>query len=234
MKALIVYAHEEPQSFNAALLKTAVDTLSSSGMSVTVSDLYAMNFDPVGGRHDFTSLKEPGYFKYAAEQTHASTAGTFVPEIAAEQKKLLEADLLIFQFPLWWFGLPAILKGWVDRVFAAGLIYGGGKWYSNGVLRGKRAMVCLTTGGPENIYNARGINGDIDAILFPIQHGMLYFVGFDVLPPMVCWSATRVTPEARATYLAKYQERLLAWRSTPAIPFHPLSDYDQSLQLKRT
>jgi NAD(P)H dehydrogenase (quinone) len=234
MKALIVYAHEEPKSFNAALLKSTVDTLSGMGMTVTVSDLYAMNFDPVGGKRDFTTLHEPDYFKYAVEQTHATTAGTFVPELAAEHKKLLEADLLLFQFPLWWFGLPAILKGWVDRVFAAGLIYGGGKWYSNGIFQGKRAMLCLTTGGPANMYSPRGLSGDIDTILYPIQHGMLYFVGYGVLPPMVCWSAARVSDEKRAEYLAQYQQRLLAWQTTPVIPFHPLSDYDQSMQLKQS
>ena len=234
MKALIVYAHEEPRSFNGALLKTAVDTLSEIGMSVTVSDLYAMGFNPVGGKHDFTTLHEPDYFKYAVEQTHATSAGTFVPELAAEHTKLLEADLLIFQFPLWWFGLPAILKGWVDRVLAAGLIYGAGKWYSNGEFRNRRAMLCLTTGGPENMYTPRGLSGDIDTILYPIQHGMLYFVGYGVLPPMVCWSATRVSPETRAEYLAQYRQRLLQWQTAPIIPFPSLSDYDQSMQLKQS
>lgn len=233
MKALIVHAHEEPQSFNGALRDTAVQTLSQMGMSVQVSDLYAMNFDPVGGKRDFTTLHDPAYFKYGIEQAKATEAGTFVPELVAEQRKLLEAELLIFQFPLWWFGLPAILKGWVDRVFAAGLIYGGGKWYTQGQFRGKRAMLSLTTGGPASIYSPRGLNGNLDDILFPIQHGILYFVGYDVLPPFVAWAPARVSAEVRSQYLEQYRQRLLAWQSTTPIAFPPLSDYDETLQLKQ-
>lgn len=71
--------------------------------------------------------------------------------------KLFWCDALILQFPLWWFGLPAILKGWVDRVFASGRrIYGGGKWYDRGVFAGKRAMCSVTIGGPPPIYSDRG------------------------------------------------------------------------------
>jgi putative NADPH-quinone reductase len=118
-------------------------------------------------------------------------------DLQLEQEKSFRADPQIFQFPLCWFGLPAILKGWLDRVFAAGLTYGGGRWYSNGVFKGKRAMLSLTTGSHPTIYSPRCLNGDIDAILFPIQHGMLYFVGFDVLPPFVAYSVARRTQEQR-------------------------------------
>jgi hypothetical protein len=81
-------------------------------------------------------------------------------------------DLMIWQFPLWWFGVPAILKGWVDRVFAMGRTYGGERFYENGVFKGKRALLSVTTGGPEAVYQKGGWNGDIQAILRPIQRGM--------------------------------------------------------------
>ena len=141
MNVLIVHAHEEPKSFNGAMKDTAVRVLKESGHTVEVSDLYAMKFNPVGGKHDFTTLADPDFFKYGVEQTKATEARTFAPDVVAEQEKLFRADFLIFQFPLWWFGLPAILKGWVDRVFAAGLTYGGGRWYSNGVLQGQAGHV---------------------------------------------------------------------------------------------
>ena len=141
MNVLIVYAHEEPKSFNGAMKDSAVQVLQGLGHSVVVSDLYAMRFNPVGGKQDFTVLADPDFFKYGVEQTKASEAKTFSAEVAAEQDKLFRADFLIFQFPLWWFGLPAILKGWVDRVFAAGLTYGGGRWYSNGVFKGETSDV---------------------------------------------------------------------------------------------
>jgi len=232
MKALIVLAHEEPRSFNGALRDTAVATLRGMGMEVMQSDLYAMNFNPVGGKHDFTRLANPDYFKYGPEQTAATEAKTFKDELKLEQEKLFAADLLIFQFPLWWFGLPAILKGWVDRVFAAGLTYGGSRLYSNGVFRGKRAICCLTTGGPGTMYEPTGLNGDIREILFPIEHGMFNFVGFDVLPAHVCYGVARATPEQRQAYLEGYAEKLRHWQSAPTLPFRPMTDYDTTMRLK--
>ncbi|MBY0402996.1 MAG: NAD(P)H-dependent oxidoreductase, partial [Cyanobacteria bacterium] len=164
MNILIVYAHPEPKSFNGALKDLAVQVFTEQGHYVEVSDLYAQGFNPVGGHHDFTQVDDPEFFKYGMEQTKASELKTFAPDVVTEQEKLLRADVVIFQFPLWWFGLPAILKGWVDRIFAAGLIYGSGKWYSDGVMKGKKAFVSLTTGGGPAIYSPTGLNGDIHSI----------------------------------------------------------------------
>lgn len=211
MKVLIVFAHPEPQSFNAALKDTAVATFNGQGHEVKVSDLYAMGFDPVGNQRDFIDLENPSFFKYQTEQVHAWKNNLFVQEIRAEMDKLEWADLVIFNFPLWWFSLPAILKGWVDRVFAMGFCYGAGKGvYDNGTYRGKKkGMLTLTTGGPEIAYGTSGKNGDINKILYPIQHGMLYFVGMDVLPPFIVWSPARLTDEERKKYLNDYQLHLL-------------------------
>jgi NAD(P)H dehydrogenase (quinone) len=232
MNVLIVYAHEEPKSFNGAMRDTAVRVIQETGHTVEVSDLYAMQFNPVGGKHDFTTLADPDYFKYGVEQTKASDAKTFAADVVAEHEKLFRADFLIFQFPLWWFGLPAILKGWVDRVFAAGLTYGGGRWYSSGVFKGKRAMLSLTTGGGPTIYSPRGLNGELETLLFPIQHGMLYFLGFDVLPPFVAWAVARSTQEQREEYLRGYAERLRNWQTSEFIPFPSLEAYDETFQRK--
>ena len=232
MNVLIVHAHEEPKSFNGALKDTAVRVLEETGHAVIVSDLYAMKFNPVGGKHDFTALTDPAYFKYGVEQARASEANAFAPDVAAEQGKLFRADLLIFQFPLWWFGLPAILKGWVDRVFAAGLTYGGGRWYSRGVFQGKRALLSLTTGGGPSIYSPRGLNGDIDMLLFPIQHGMLHFVGFDVLRPFVAWSVARAAQAQREEYLRDFTQRLRGWCDEEPLRFPALEEYDETFQLR--
>ena len=152
--------------------------------------------------------------------------------MAAEQTKLLACDFLIFQFPLWWFGMPAILKGWVDRVFAAGLIYDHTRWYSNGVFRQKRAMVSLTTAGTPAIYSKMGLNGDMEQLLFPSHHGILYFVGFDVLPPFVAWSVSRVARETREGYLREYEQRVLNWQQTTPIEYPALEDYDEGFELR--
>jgi NAD(P)H dehydrogenase (quinone) len=168
-----------------------------------------MGWDPVSDRRNFTSVKDPGYFKQQVEEDHATETGGFAPDVEAEIAKMEAADLMIWQFPLWWFGVPAILKGWVDRVFAFGRVYGRGRFYEKGLYRGKRALLSLTTGGSsEAAYQPDGFNGDINAILRPIQRGMLEFVGYDVLKPQIAWSPTHVSEEQRTTYLAAWRGRL--------------------------
>ena len=219
MNILIVYAHPEPQSFNAALKNLANEVLRGAGHQVQISDLYAMNFEPAGGPLDFSELEDPACFRYQREQIHATAAGLFVPELKAEMDKLAWADCVIFQFPLWWFSLPAILKGWVDRVFAMGFSYNAGQSYEKGVFRGKRAMLSFTTGGPSATYGPEGKNGRIEELIRHIQYGMLHFIGMDVLPPFIAYSASRVAAEQRQAYLEAYRERLVAIESTAPIDF---------------
>ena len=208
MNVFVVLAHPEPKSFNGALFDTALRTLTSAGHEVAASDLCRMGFDPVSGRHNFLTVKDPDFLKLQVEETHASAHGGFVPALEAEMRKLEACDLLILQFPLWWFGLPAILKGWVDRVLAMGRTYGYGSIYANGKFRGKRALLSLTTGGPEEAYRKAGFNGDMDAILRPIQRGILQFVGFDVLAPQVHYAPVRASDAQRAVWLEAWTRRL--------------------------
>jgi NAD(P)H dehydrogenase (quinone) len=208
MKVFIVYWHPEPGSFNQAMFATARETLASMGHEVQTSDLYAMGFDPVSGRHNFTTTQDPDYFKQQLEEMHATEHGGFAAGIESEMIKLEGCDLMLWQFPLWWFGLPAVLKGWVDRVFAMGRVYGGGHIYETGRFRGKRAMLSLTTGGPEEAYRKGGFNGDIAAILRPIHRGILQFVGFDVLAPQIVYGPARMTDAERKEHLAAFANRL--------------------------
>lgn len=232
MNVLIVLAHPEPKSFNHAMKDLAVETFTQAGHSVQVSDLYAMGFNPVLDKGDFQTLARPDFFKPQLEQRHATATHGFAADVAAEQEKVFWADLVVFQFPLWWFSLPAILKGWVDRVFAAGLTYGGGMWYDQGAFRGKKAMLALTTGGPSAIYGPDGINGDLEATLFHVQHGMLFFCGFEVITPYVAWSAAHLDDEGRQQLLEGYRRHLQSLDDLPRVPFHPLADYDDALRLK--
>ena len=234
MNVFIVHAHPEPASFNAALTGRAREVLSRKGHPVEISDLYAMPFNPVYGRHNTTTVRDSTFFKPQLEEQHAWEVDGFAPDILAEIEKLERCDVLILQFPLWWFGLPAILKGWVDRVFVMGRIYGGGRWYDKGALRGKRAMLSLTTGGPASMYSADGLNGDINAILYPINHGILRFTGFDVLPPFIAWSAAHVEGAGRRQYLQAYEDRINALTTTPPIVYPGLEDYDPATYRLKT
>lgn len=208
-KIFIVHAHPEEQSFSAALKNTAYDYFISRGAEVKVSDLYKMNFNPVGGKHDFSQIGNSKFFKYQMEQVNAFQNNLFVEEVKQEMENFLWADTVIFNFPLWWFGLPAILKGWVDRVFAMGVTYGAGKGvYDNGTFKDKKSFLTFTTGGPAVAYGETGKNGNLDAILYPIQHGMFYFVGMQVLPYFVSYAPARATDEERKMELDRYKQFL--------------------------
>lgn len=217
MKVFVVFAHPEPQSFNGALYRLACETLSEAGHTVRTSDLHAMKFDPVSGRHNFTSVHDASFYKQQAEEMHATEVGGFAPEIEAEMQKLEWCDLMIWQFPMWWFGLPAILKGWVDRVFAMGRTYGYGRMFDSGPLRGRRALLSITTGGPESAFQRGGFIGDLHSIVRPIQRGMLRFVGFDVLAPQTSLGAARATDEERRVMLDRYRTRLASIESEAPI-----------------
>jgi len=153
MKVFIVLAHHEPTSFSHALTRAGQAALEAAGHEVQVSDLYAMAFDPVSDRRNFITVADAGRFSQQTEEAHASAQQGYAPELQAEMDKLDGCDVLIFQFPLWWLGLPAILKGWVDKVLAVGRAYGGGRYFDQGLFAGKRALCALTVGGPEPVYS---------------------------------------------------------------------------------
>ena len=217
MNVLLVLAHPERLSFNGAMFDVAQTTLENAGHTVVTSDLYRMGFDPVSSRHNFTSIHNPDYLKLQAEEQLASETDGFADEVEAEIAKVEAADLMIWQFPLWWFGLPAILKGWVDRVFAMGRAYGNGNIYETGKFKGKRALLSLTTGGPADAYLENGFNGDLNAILRPIQRGILNFTGFSVLQPQLVYGPVRVDDAQRQAWLAQWAQRLREIESEMAI-----------------
>ncbi len=233
MNVLIIFAHPEPRSFNGALKDVAVETLSKVGHDVVVSDLYGMGFYPATGVGDFAGRRvDPGVLSIAAEQTQAVENGTLSPGIAEEQKKILAADLVVFQFPMWWFSMPSILKGWVDRVFARGFAYLPGRKYDAGMLAGRRAMLSVTTGTSRDTYRADGIDGDINDILWPIHNGILRYTGFDVLPPFVAYMPGRISAEERKAQLDAYRDHVGSFETMSPLFFHPLSDYGPDERLK--
>jgi len=207
LNVLVVLAHPERGSFNSALCEAAVAEVERLGHRAEVSDLYAMRFAAAGGRDDFAVRRDPDHFHYQSEQLAAAHAGTFVPAIAAEQDKLRRADILILQFPLWWGGPPAILKGWIDRVCAYGVTYADGTRFDAGLFRGRRAMLSVTTGGTPHRFSDAGGYGPIDKVLWPVQHLFLAYLGYEVVAPQVCYGAARLDPIERARYLDSFRQR---------------------------
>lgn len=227
MNVLLVYAHPEPRSLNGALRDFTIARLEAAGHAVRVSDLYAMGWKAQVDDGDHPGRDPALPFDPSLDSRQAYESGRQSPDIADEQQKLRWADAVILQFPLWWFSMPAILKGWVDRVYAYGFGYGVGEhsdrhWgdrYGEGTLAGKRAMLVVTAGGWESHYGPRGINGPIDELLFPIQHGILYYPGFDVLPPFVVYRTGRMDAGRFAGIRDALGRRLDALAATPPIPY---------------
>lgn len=237
---LIVTCHPDPRSLNGALARHATATLERLGHRVVHSDLYAMRWKAVVDAADFPA--EP-----AAERLHvgqasrrATDSAALTADVVAEQAKLLAADAVIFQFPLWWFGLPAMLKGWFDRVFSNGFAYGitapGARYsirYGAGRLSGKRALLSVTAGGQPAHFSARGVNGALEDLLFPVTHGTLFYTGMDALPTFCVHGANRLPDDQYAAAIARYDERLASLFETTPIPYRAQDggDYGDDLTL---
>ncbi len=230
MNVLIVHAHNEPGSFTAAMKNLAVVVLSDQGHEVRVSDLHAQNFNPVATAADFGSRANEDYLVYALEQRHNLKHGTLAEDIRTELEKIQRADLIIFSFPIYWFGMPAILKGWIDRVFVSGLCYGGRRIYDQGGLKGKKAMLAFTLGGQSHMFGKGAVHGEIETLLRPIHQGMLAYVGLEVLPPFIAYHVPYISETERWDYLNQYCEHLLTLDQRAPLVFPSLDDFDETLR----
>jgi NAD(P)H dehydrogenase (quinone) len=101
MRALVIYCHPRPDSFNAAVRDTVLAKLAEAGAEVRLNDLYARGFQPV-----LTQAEWDGYLDTATNRR----------PVESEVADVAWCDTLIFVYPTWWYGLPAMLKGWLDRV----------------------------------------------------------------------------------------------------------------------
>lgn len=229
MNIVIVHAHNEPQSFNAAMKNLAVSELGKLGHNVMLSDLYEMNWNPVASAADFGERANPDYLVYALEQRHNYNQQTLAPDIQSELKKLLWADLVIFNFPIYWFSVPAILKGWFDRVFISGVVYGGKRFYDKGGLVGKKALLSVTLGGQPHMLVEGGVHGRLEEMLRPILRGTLAYSGMSVLPPFVGYHVPYITHRERTSILDQYRQRLHGLETEEPIQFVSLNQFDDKL-----
>lgn len=241
MKVFWVFAHPDQHSLNASLRDEGIEALRDDGHQVELSDLYAMGWKAHLDRADLGDLHDaPAEISRASR--HAFTAGTLTEDIRAEQDKLRWADTIVLQFPLWWYSTPAILKGWIDRVFVKGFAYGiadpdhpGRTFrYGSGPLSGRRAQVIVTTGSPEPAMGPRGVNGQLDQVLFPLLHGTLWYVGLDVLPPMAVFGADRLPSDGYAQMAKELRTHLQGLEDVAPLPYRTQNggDYDDDLILR--
>jgi len=194
----------------------AIETLEAAGHSVVVSDLYGQGFSAVAQKWDFVTTSG-NHFNYMSEQKHAANLQmAFSPDILGEIQKLQAADIVLVVSPIWWSSVPAILKGWFDRVLAMGVAWDTGKIYENGLLRGKQAMLIAAGSHPAEYYRANDRHGaTINQFLHHINHGTLAFCGFNVHEPYVALNVMSADMQSREKALADLEFRVKNMLNSP-------------------
>ena len=232
MHAHFVLAHPEPQSFNAHLVRSGATALEAAGWTSTISDLYAMGFDPCERPEHYANRAAPARFDAQSEQRHASDTRTLSKTVIDEIALLDRADLLVLQYPMWWHLPPAMLKGWFDRVLAYGEVYTSSKRFEKGRFVGKRALLSVTVGTSRTTYEYDGRSGDIDLMLWPVNFTLAY-VGFEIVSPFVAYGVEAglrySDPAAIAARLeaavAEFCDLLPGVSERPTIAFNRMAEW---------
>ncbi len=240
MNVLWIFAHPEQRSLNASLMRDGLRELDRLGHQTQVSDLYAMGWKAVLDATDVGCPPGDERFLIGSAQERAQHSGALSEDIRAEQRKLRWADTVVFQFPLWWLGPPAILKGWFDRVLVEGFAFGlsdqdgHDRRYGDGGLAGKRALIVTSVGARESAFGPRGIHGHIDQVLWPLLHGTFWYTGMAALPPFVVYGADQLTEPEGTAYAQALRERLRDLPTAAPLPYRYESggDYDEGLELQ--
>lgn len=172
MKHLVVYAHPYNQSLNHSIKETVVETLKKNGHEVVVRDLYKLDFQPVLKPEHIVGMRE----------------GIIPEDVKKEQEFVAEADVITFIAPVWWTGLPAILKGYVDRVFAFGFAYSAGPEGVIKLLEGKKGFMISTHGNPKEVYDEMGMTASLKMTsdigiwdftgIEPVEHLLFGSIGY--------------------------------------------------------
>ena len=236
--AHIVLAHPEAKSFNGTLAGISERELGSAGYKTTLSDLYAMDFDPREGPRHYANRKDNDVFHTQTEQRHGVDSNTLPTEVDAEIQRILDCDLLVVHFPVWWFGMPAILKGWMDRVFVYGRLYRSVMRYDQGICVGKRVIVCVTTGATEDSCSYNGKEGDVQMHLWPLLFPYRY-LGFEVYQPEVFHGVGGVAfiegnedgLNTLEIYTNRWKETLASLPSRELVRYNHDSEFDERKRL---
>jgi len=209
MNIFIVYCHPEPKSLNGTLKNLAVKTLKENGHQIKISDLYGMKFKATLDRDDFLQMENPERLMPVIEQFNASKTNSFATDIKDEMKKIEWADLIIFQFPILYETMPALLKAWFERVLAHGFAHNilEGKVNDQGFLNGKKAMLSFTAGSEkESFYN--DISSEDKTKLLPPVTKALRFTGLKVIDAFAVFNAMPLSEDEAGTAFDEYKKLL--------------------------
>lgn len=182
MKVLVVYTHPYPESFNHAVLEQFSRGLQAGGHEADVLDLYAAGFNPVLSAADLAALQQ----------------GRIPDDIAAQQDRVTRAEGLAFIFPIWWSAMPALLKGWIDKVFSLGFAYTFGEEGPQGLLKHRKALLITTCGGDQVFFDQSGIQ---KAIQMTVDLGVFAFTGIPQVQHEFLYNVVQTDGATRQKYL---------------------------------
>lgn len=185
MNALIIFAHPNNASFNAALLEQMKDLLQARHWQVNVSNLYEENFEARLGLQELADSFE----------------GKINTEVKLQQNLVATADLLVFIHPVWWYGPPAIMKGWLDRVLTHDFAFEFDESKGiKGLLAEKKALVIETAASPQIALNKLDYHSMLPA--------SMAFCGITDCQVKTLYEVGSASDEVRGEYLQSLEELL--------------------------
>ncbi|PWW26055.1 NAD(P)H-dependent oxidoreductase [Chryseobacterium sp. AG844] len=176
MRHLIIYAHPNENSLNHHLLNTVVETLQLRNEEVVVRDLYTIGFDPVLSLDDMQGQR----------------MGKVSDDVKTEQEYISWAEQITFIYPIWWTGLPAIMKGYIDRVFSYGFAYRYDQGIQKGLLKGKKTVIINTHGKSHEEYEKTGMD---KALTLTSDNGIFIYSGLEIIRHLFFDKADKASPE---------------------------------------
>jgi NAD(P)H dehydrogenase (quinone) len=180
MNYLIVCAHPNPESFNHAVVRTLSTALRDAGHDVRFRDLYAVGFDPAMSRDELLKQGEPR------------------DDVREEREHVTWANVIVFVYPVWFNGMPATGKGYIDRVFCEGFGYEFGEGGSKPLLADKKAFVIQTLAAPAQVYEDAGLFKAMEMVL---QGGLYSISGIQSLGTKSLCSVFEVGDDGRKAML---------------------------------
>lgn len=176
MRHLIIYAHPNENSLNSRLLQTVIESLDKEHHDIQIRDLNKIGFNPV----------------FSMEDMQRQFAGQISDDIKTEQEYISRADQITFIYPIWWTGMPAIMKGYIDRVFSYGFAYRYDQGVQKGLLKGKKAVIINTHGKSHEEYERMGMD---KALTLTSDNGIFLYSGFEIVQHFFFDRADKVSPE---------------------------------------
>jgi NAD(P)H dehydrogenase (quinone) len=177
MKNLIIYAHPNPASLNHFFKQTVLESLEKSGEKVILRDLNEINFNPV----------------LSLEDMNGQRIGKAADDVQIEQDFITWADRVIFIYPIWWTGIPAIMKGYIDRVFSYGFAYRYDQGVQKGLLSGKSTIIINSHGKSNAEYAESGLD---KALVLTSDTGIFNYCGLEIQQHFYFDKADRASAES--------------------------------------